>query len=496
MRTAKSFVIAVAATLFGAVSAAIAELPVENAVLTDAPVVPPAITRTSPAKVVVELEVQEKQMDLSDGVQYTFWTFGGHVPGKFIRVRQGDTVEFHLANHQSNKLPHNIDLHAVTGPGGGAASSFTAPGHRSQFTFRALNAGLYVYHCATAPVGMHIANGMYGLIYVQPEDALPKVDREYYVMQGEFYTAGTYAEKGLQAFSMQKAIDEHPPYVVFNGATNSLTSERALAANVGDRVRLFMGNGGPNLISSFHVIGEIFDNVYTEGGTLANQHNVQTTLIPAGGASIVEFRVDVPGTFLLVDHSIFRTFNKGSLGMLKAVGAENKAIYSGKEVDEAYLGGLVEGSGPKVAELTKQYDQAIKDDPKLQKLSREILVAEGRKVYGNNCAMCHQAGGEGIPSVFPPLAKSDYLAKIASAESRDALIGIPTNGLTGKVTVNGTEYNGVMPALSALTEEELAAVLTFVTNSWGNSARPVTVEEVRRAKAALRDQQVSHPQPH
>lgn len=473
-----------------------ADLPTEKAVLTDAPQVPPVITRTSPAKVVVELEVQEKQMELSDGVQYTFWTFGGHVPGKFIRVRQGDTVEFHLANHQSNKLPHNIDLHAVSGPGGGAASSFTAPGHRSQFTFTALNAGLFVYHCATAPVGMHIANGMYGLIYVQPETALPQVEREYYVMQGEFYTVGNYAEKGLQPFSMQKAIDEHPTYVVFNGATNSLTNEHSLTANVGDKVRLFLGNGGPNLISSFHVIGEIFDNVYTEGGIIANQHNVQTTLIPSGGSSIVEFKVDVPGTLLLVDHSIFRTFNKGSLGMLKAAGAENKAIYSGKEVDEAYLGGLVEGNGQKVAELTKEYDRAIKDDPKLQKLSKEIMVAQGKKVFSNNCAMCHQANGEGIPSVFPPLAKSDYLAKIASAESRDTLIGIPTNGLTGKVTVNGTEYNSVMPALSALTEEELAAVLTFITNSWGNSAKPVTVEEVRRAKAALRDQQVSHPQSH
>jgi nitrite reductase (NO-forming) len=210
----------------------------------------------------------------------------------------------------------------------------------------------------------------------------------------------------------------------------------------------------------------------------------------------VEFKLDVPGTFLLVDHSIFRTFNKGSLGMLKVAGAENKAIYSGKEVDEAYLGGLMEGGGQKVAALTKEYNQAIKDDPKLQKLSKEILVVEGKKVFGNNCSMCHGVNGEGVAGVFPPLAKSDYLSKLASAESRDALIGIPTNGLTGKVTVNGTEYNGVMPALSALSEDELAAVLTFVTNSWGNSAKPVSVEEVRKAKAALRDQQVSHPQPH
>lgn len=135
-----------------------------NAVLTSPPFVPPPTKRTHPAKVIVELEVTEVDLPIAEGVTYTFWTFGGTVPGSFIRVRQGDTVEFHLRNNPLSKMPHNIDLHGVTGPGGGAASSFTAPGHQTQFTFKALNQGLYVYHCATAPVGMHVANGMYGLI--------------------------------------------------------------------------------------------------------------------------------------------------------------------------------------------------------------------------------------------------------------------------------------------------------------------------------------------
>jgi nitrite reductase (NO-forming) len=178
-------------------------------VLTDAPAVPPPITRKEPAKLIVEMEVTEVEMPMADGVTYTFWTFGGKVPGKFIRVRQGDTVEFTLKNHANSKLPHNIDLHAVTGPGGGAAATFTSPGYKTTFTFKALNQGLFVYHCATAPVGMHIANGMYGLILVEPPEGLPKVDREYYVMQGDFYTKGKYGEKGLQAFDEQKAIDEN-----------------------------------------------------------------------------------------------------------------------------------------------------------------------------------------------------------------------------------------------------------------------------------------------
>jgi nitrite reductase (NO-forming) len=216
--------------------------------------------------------VKEVTKRLADGVEYTFWTFGGEVPGKFIRVREGDVVELHLNNHPSSKLPHNIDLHAVTGPGGGAASTFTAPGHSSQFTFTALNAGLYVYHCATAPVPMHISNGMYGLILVEPKDGLPPVDREYYVMQGDIYTQGANGDLGLQYFDNNKAIDERPTYIVFNGAVGSLVGDRALQAKVGETVRLYFGVGGPNITSSFHVIGEIFDKVYYEGGLSGGRH--------------------------------------------------------------------------------------------------------------------------------------------------------------------------------------------------------------------------------
>ena len=220
----------------GSFSANALELPVEEAVLTTAPQVPPAITRDFPAKVVVNLDSIEKIGRLADGMEYTFWTFGGTVPGKFIRVREGDLVEFHLNNHPSSKMPHNIDLHAVTGPGGGATSSFTAPGHSSQFSFKAINPGLYVYHCATAPVGMHIANGMYGLILVEPEEGLPPVDREYYVMQSEFYTSGSYGDEGLQSFDMAKALTEIPDYVVFNGSVGAMTGENSLQANVGETV--------------------------------------------------------------------------------------------------------------------------------------------------------------------------------------------------------------------------------------------------------------------
>jgi len=235
-----------------------------------------------------------------------------------------------LKNNENSVFPHNIDLHAVNGPGGGAEATYVAPGQSATFNFKALNPGLYVYHCAVAPVGMHVANGMYGLILIEPEGGLSKVDKEFYVMQGDFYTKGKYGEKGLQAFDIQKAIDEHPEYVVFNGNTGSLTGDNKLNVNVGETVRLFVGNGGPNLSSSFHIIGELFDKVYIEGGSQINE-NVQTTLIPAGGAAIVELKADVPGEYLLVDHAIFRAFNKGALGKMKVTGPENPAIYSKKK---------------------------------------------------------------------------------------------------------------------------------------------------------------------
>ena len=440
-----------------------------KAVLTSPPLVPPATGRTAPAKVIVELDVIEKDLPISEGVTYTFWTFGGTVPGSFIRVRQGDTVEFHLRNMPDSKMPHNIDLHGVTGPGGGAASSFTAPGHKSRFTFKALNAGLYVYHCATAPVGMHVANGMYGLILVEPPQGMPKVDKEYYVMQGDFYTASKYREKGHAPFDMQKAIDENPTYVLFNGSEGALTGDKALTAKVGESVRLYVGNGGPNLVSSFHVIGEIFDKVWFEGGTRF-QENVQTTLIPSGGAAIMDFHMEVPGSYVLVDHSLFRAFNKGALGILKVDGEENKAIYSGKEVDEVYLG---DRAGANLQAVATAAASARTGD-----LTQAEQIEAGKALFAGTCSTCHQANGQGMEGVFPPLAKSDYIA----ADPKRVPTAI-LHGLVGAVKVNGKDYNSNMPPMSQLTDDEVANISTYVLNSWGNPGGRVTKAEAAAIRA-------------
>ncbi|EMU5148937.1 nitrite reductase, copper-containing [Neisseria gonorrhoeae] len=313
------------------------ELPVIDAVTTHAPEVPPAIDRDYPAKVRVKMETVEKTMKMDDGVEYRYWTFDGDVPGRMIRVREGDTVEVEFSNNPSSTVPHNVDFHAATGQGGGAAATFTAPGRTSTFSFKALQPGLYIYHCAVAPVGMHIANGMYGLILVEPKEGLPKVDKEFYIVQGDFYTKGKKGAQGLQPFDMDKAVAEQPEYVVFNGHVGAIAGDNALKAKAGETVRMYVGNGGPNLVSSFHVIGEIFDKVYVEGGKLINE-NVQSTIVPAGGSAIVEFKVDIPGNYTLVDHSIFRAFNKGALGQLKVEGAENPEIMTQKLSDTAYAG--------------------------------------------------------------------------------------------------------------------------------------------------------------
>lgn len=437
--------------------------------LTAPPLVPAPVGDRGPMKVKVNMEITEEEGEMDDGVTYMYWTFGGSVPGSFIRTRVGDEVEFTLSNHPDSKMPHNIDLHAVTGPGGGASSSLVAPGQEKTFAFKTLHPGLYVYHCATAPVGMHIANGMYGLILVEPEGGLPPVDKEYYVMQGDFYTKGDFGDQGLQAFDMQKAIDERPDYVVFNGKVGSLLGDGALTAKKGETVRIFMGNGGPNLISSFHIIGEIFDKVYVEGGDMINE-NIQTTLVPAGGAVTVEFETDVPGSLVLVDHSIFRAFNKGALGMLKVEGPEDKNVYSGVIQEGIYLpeGSSIQSMPNGKDEIEEFMDKTLGEQ-----------ISSGKKVYARTCLACHQSEGQGIPAAFPPLANADYLN-----EDVKRSIDVVLHGLTGEIKVNGEAFNSVMTAQN-LTDQEVADVLTYVYNSWDNNksqVHPKDVREVRESK--------------
>jgi nitrite reductase (NO-forming) len=294
-------------------------------------VAPPGVPepiRRGAAHVVVDLFVEEKEVEIAPGVQYPVWTFNGSVPGPMIRVRVGDQVEVRLRNPDSSTVVHNIDLHSVNGPGGGAGATNVAPGEESGFFFEAKAPGLYVYHCAAGIVADHIANGMYGAILVEPTDGLDEVDREYYVGQSEFYTTGDNGDEGEQQLDPDKLLAEAPEYVLFNGHANSLQEAGVLTAETGERVRLYVANGGPNFVSSFHVIGEIFDRIYNLGSFDAADSlpDVQTVLVPSGGSAVVEFKVDVPGDYRLVDHSLSRVA-KGALGILRVSGEDDPQVF-------------------------------------------------------------------------------------------------------------------------------------------------------------------------
>jgi nitrite reductase (NO-forming) len=288
---------------------------------------PPPIGKRRPQRVKVDLETVEVTGKLADGATYRYWTFNQKVPGPFIRVRVGDTVEVRLKNHDDSMVMHNVDFHAVTGPGGGAKATDAGPGESRGFDFTATNPGLYVYHCAVPMAAQHIANGMYGLILVEPEGGLPKVDHEFYVMQGEIYTEQKLGAKGLLTESYDKLMDERPEYFVFNGAAAALATEKPLKAKVGETVRIYFGVGGPNFTSSFHVIGEIFDRIYNLGSlTSPPLKDVQTTTVPPGGAAVVDFKLEVPGKYMLVDHALSRV-ERGLVGILEVTGPDNPDIF-------------------------------------------------------------------------------------------------------------------------------------------------------------------------
>jgi len=291
---------------------------------------PPPIAKRAPQTIRVDLTTVELEGRLAEGTTFGYWTFNGKVPGPFLRARVGDTIDVRLKNSSDSAMVHSVDFHAATGPGGGAAATQTNPGEENSVKFKALIPGLYVYHCATPMVAHHIANGMYGLILVEPEEGLPPVDREFYVMQGEVYTEAAFGTHGSQDFNVEKLLAERPEYFVFNGAVGALSKLHPLEAKVGETVRIFFGVGGPNFTSSFHVIGEMFDRVYNLGGVLSEPlKGIQTVSVPPGGAVITEFKLEVPGNYIMVDHALSR-LERGLVGILHVEGAPQPEIYDGK----------------------------------------------------------------------------------------------------------------------------------------------------------------------
>ncbi len=294
------------------------------------PATPPPITRKYADTIRVDLNATMHTIALAPGILYRAWTFNDHVPGPFIRARVNDILQVTVTNSDPTGMLHNVDFHAVMGPGGGAEVTTVAPGKSRVGTFKLVSPGLFVYHCATNPMTAHIANGMYGMILVEPEKPLPRADREYAVMQSEFYTTAPVKDSAYVDYSPENGLREEPQYVLFNGTAGALMGKHALKANVGESVRIYFGNIGPNKIASFHIVGLAFDRVYREGDLVSPPgRHIQTTLVPAGGSVVVDVRPEVPGTYTLLDHSIFRT-EKGAIGQLMVEGPPRPDIYSGQ----------------------------------------------------------------------------------------------------------------------------------------------------------------------
>lgn len=303
------------------------DIDVDN-IARDAFDIPEPTGRNTSATVHIYLEAVEVTAELEPGTTFNYWTYNATVPGPFLRARVNDTVVVHFSNSAESTMTHNVDFHAVTGQGGGAAATETAPGNTTSFSFKAMHSGLYVYHCATPDVPTHISKGMYGMIYIEPEIPLPAVDKEIYIMQGDLYTKWRPGNEGHQEMDADAMFDERPTYVIFNGKYATFTGEDTIKVNVGETLRIYFGVGGPNTISSFHLIGEIFDRVYNLGSTEnAPLESVQTVLVAPGGAVIVDITFEVPANYIMVDHALTRAFHKGAVGIIEVAGEENTSIY-------------------------------------------------------------------------------------------------------------------------------------------------------------------------
>ncbi|MEC0127596.1 multicopper oxidase domain-containing protein [Paenibacillus pabuli] len=277
---------------------------VSTASISHPPVDP--IIRREGSKVYIEMTAQVTDIEISAGVIYNAWTFNGTAPGPVLRVTEGDTLIFTLKN-KDTRMHHSMDFHAVHAS---PSSKFVdvMPGEKGTFTYDTSSPGVFMYHCGTKPVLAHIANGMYGMIIVEPKAGYPSdqlIDREYTLVQSEWYKEHDY-----EAF-----LNGEPDYVVFNGNDYGL-KESPLLAKVGDIVRIYVSNAGPNEVSSFHVVGTIMDRVYIDGNPRNIQYGMQTVMLPASGGAVVEFTVTEEGDYPIVTHQ-FNHVAKGASAVLR-----------------------------------------------------------------------------------------------------------------------------------------------------------------------------------
>jgi nitrite reductase (NO-forming) len=404
----------------------------------------------------VEVTVMDDKVTIASGVQYQAWTFGGTVPAPFIHVRQGQTINVTLTNHGT--MQHSVDFHsAITPPSLDYVDIM--PGKSLKFSFVATVPGAFLYHCGTPPVLLHIGNGMYGAIVVDPAIPLPPVDRSYVLVQGEWYTRQV-ADK-LMAGSYDKMIRMEPDEVVFNGIAFQYR-DHPLQAVAGKRVRLYVVNAGPSLWSAFHVIGAIFDKVYPDGDPAHALNGVSTYSIAPGAGAVFDLVMPEAGDYPFVDHSMAHAV-KGAIGVFAVRSPDGSAAAKPQIVD------AVAPAGSRAAPIPPAAPSGpYRFDPE-----------RAASVYASRCAACHQATGTGLPGAFPPL-KGNPAVLDADATKQ---IQVVLHGLQGEA-VDGTSYPTAMPPFgSQLSDADIADAINHERSSWGNQGKPVTADQVKAARA-------------
>ncbi|MEX2587379.1 MAG: plastocyanin/azurin family copper-binding protein [Actinomycetota bacterium] len=394
-----------------------------------APEMPPPIERSDPAFVDVEFEVVENvsTIDPQKGTEHETWgyrivdgpdTTVVGTPGPVIRARVGDMLRFTITNPEGNSQPHNVDFHAVTGQGGGAEATTVLPGETRTIEARLLYPGFFMYHCAYGDVPAHIAHGMSGGILVDPATPLPEVDHEWYMVQSEYYVAG---DGGLDRNAV---TDENPSHVVFNGAVGALTGDNALQMQVGESARIYFVNAGLNLISSFHPIGSHWDAVYPEGALLNEPiRGSQTTLVPAGGGTVVELIGQVPQTVVLVDHALARAFDKGAIGQIVIDGEEDPEIF--REVEPRAGAGEGAGDG-------QDREAEVVPSPEPAGTDHAVAILEGSGDFQDDDAADEFAETE---------SPGDYSANELEVQVGDTVTWTNEDTLAHTVTDEGGEFD-------------------------------------------------------
>lgn len=306
------------------------QMPLVKRVAANPAAVPAPIRRSQAAHHTLTLTAREVVAEIEPGLKFLYMTFDGQVPGPLLRIRVGDTVQLTFRNPRENLMPHTVDFHAVYGPGGGMEALLAKPGQEKGLYFKALYPGSFVYHCAVADLDYHIASGMYGMIVVEPEQGLPPVSREFYLGQNEMYVGQSAGPDGYRTFDFDALLRENPTHVLLNGQKKAVTPDGygALKAKVGETIRIFFVNGGPNLASSFHPIGNIWTRVWGNGSfrTAADAY-MQTVTVGPGSTLVGDLALPVPGSVRLVDHAITRVVRKGMLAVIDVAGPAQPQIF-------------------------------------------------------------------------------------------------------------------------------------------------------------------------